>query len=114
MDYSGEDLDEVAQMLGIAREEVIRRHTGSEYSVAFTGFAPGFAYLVGLDPRLELPRRVTPRPRVPAGSLAIAGGFTAVYPFDSPGGWHLLGRVAAPMFGPAGSRLQLGDRVRFT
>jgi KipI family sensor histidine kinase inhibitor len=79
------------------------------------GFLPGFAYLDGLDPRLELARRETPRPRVPAGALAIAGVQTAVYPFASPGGWHLIGRVVdAAMFTPeAGARLAFGHRVRF-
>jgi KipI family sensor histidine kinase inhibitor len=78
------------------------------------GFSPGFAYLGGLPPALELPRRATPRTRVPAGSLAIAGLQSAVYPFDSPGGWHLIGSVVGVrMFGPDGPMLQLGDRVRF-
>ena len=74
VDYTGEDLDEVAQMLGISRDEVIRRHTGSEYTVAFTGFAPGFAYLSGGDSRLNVPRRTTPRTRIPAGAVGLACG----------------------------------------
>jgi KipI family sensor histidine kinase inhibitor len=77
------------------------------------GFRPGFAYLTGLDPALVLPRRATPRTRVPAGSLAIADVYTAIYPGESPGGWHLIGHVAEPMFTEQGARLQLGDRVRF-
>jgi KipI family sensor histidine kinase inhibitor len=77
------------------------------------GFRPGFAYLTGLDPALVVPRRATPRPRVPAGALAIADVYTAVYPSESPGGWHLIGHVAEPMFTAAGARLSLGDRVRF-
>ena len=89
------------------------RCTRHIYTVEFIGFAPGFAYLTALPLALQLPRRATPRTRVPAGSLAIASHYTAVYPFDSPGGWHLIGRVAQPMFGSDGAYLQLGDRVRF-
>lgn len=112
--YDGEDLEAVARALDATIADVVALHAGATYTVDTIGFAPGFAYLVGLEPRLHLPRRATPRPRVPAGSLAIAGGFTAVYPFDSPGGWHLLGHVAgATLFGPGGALLQLGDRVRF-
>ena len=112
--YDGEDLDAVARAAGVSREDVIAIHAGGTYVVDTIGFAPGFAYLVGLDPRLHLPRRATPRPRVPAGSLALAGGFTTVYPFASPGGWHLIGRaIDAPMFDATGPRLALGDRVRF-
>jgi KipI family sensor histidine kinase inhibitor len=111
--YDGPDLDEVARATGLAPAELARVHAAATYVVDSIGFAPGFAYLTGLDRRLALPRRATPRPRVPAGSLAIAGGYTAVYPFDSPGGWHLIGRVAGAMFGEGGARLQLGDRVRF-
>lgn len=109
--YDGPDLDLVARIAGC---DVAAVHAAATYSVETMGFAPGFAYLSGLDPRLALPRRATPRPRVLAGSLAIAAGYTAVYPFDTPGGWHLIGRVIdGPMFGPSGPRLQLGDRVRF-
>lgn len=112
--YDGPDLEAIARAAGLAVADAIALHAAATYTVDTLGFAPGFAYLIGLDPRLHLPRRSTPRTRVPAGSLAIAAGFTAVYPFDSPGGWHLLGRVVdAPMFSPAGARLRLGDRVRF-
>ena len=112
--YDGPDLDEVARACGLPAAAVIERHASGLYVVETMGFSPGFAYLAGLDPRLELPRRATPRTRIPAGALAIAGGYTGVYPFASPGGWHLLGRVVdGPMFGPDGARLQLGDRVRF-
>ena len=111
--YDGEDLDEVAQTAGLSTDEVIAIHTATTYVVETMGFAPGFGYLSGTDPRLAIPRRSTPRTRVPAGSLAIAAGYTAVYPFDSPGGWHLIGRVAERMFGPSGALLELGDRVRF-
>lgn len=77
VDYDGEDLDEVARHLGLAREEVIRRHTGHDYTVAFTGFAPGFAYLSGGHPSLDVPRRTTPRTRIPAGAVALAGASAA-------------------------------------
>lgn len=111
--YRGEDLDDVARATGLSTAEVIARHGAATYTVDTIGFRPGFAYLVGLDEALVLPRRATPRPRVPAGALAIADRFTAVYPAESPGGWHLIGHVADEMFGPQGARLQLGDRVRF-
>ena len=114
--YNGEDLADVAQMLGISEAEVIRRHTGSEYTVAFTGFAPGFGYLVGGDPIFNVPRRSSPRTRVPAGSVALAGLFSAVYPQASPGGWQLIGVTETPMWDlsrewPA--LLQPGYRVKF-
>jgi len=109
--YDGPDLDEVGRAVGVA--DIAALHAAHTYTVEFLGFAPGFAYLVGLPEALHVPRRATPRTRVPAGSLAIAAGYTAVYPFDSPGGWHLIGRVREPMFGPAGPRLRLGDRVTF-
>ena len=112
--YDGPDLDDVARACGCAVDDVRRLHADATYTVETMGFAPGFAYLAGLPAQLVLPRRATPRPRVVAGSLAIAAGYTAVYPFDSPGGWHLIGRVTAAMFGPDGARLQLGDRVRFS
>lgn len=112
--YDGADLDDVAHASGLASAEVIARHAAATYVVETMGFAPGFGYLAGLDPRLERPRRATPRPRVPALSVAIASRYAAVYPFDSPGGWHLIGRVPdQPMFGASGARLALGDRVRF-
>jgi KipI family sensor histidine kinase inhibitor len=116
VDYNGEDLDEVAQMLGIAREEVIARHTGTDYTVAFTGFAPGFAYLSGGDPSLDVPRRKTPRTQVPAGAVALAGQFSAVYPQASPGGWQLLGVTKTPMWDlgrEVPALLQPGFRVGF-
>ncbi len=89
--YDGEDLDGVAQTTGLRVDEVISRHVAGDYRVAFCGFSPGFAYLRGLDPGLHLPRRSTPRTRVPAGAVAIAAGYSAVYPGVSPGGWHLIG-----------------------
>jgi KipI family sensor histidine kinase inhibitor len=96
--YDGPDLEAVAESVGVPVAEVVRRHTGSSYVTAFIGFAPGFAYLTGLDPSLHLPRLETPRTRVPAGSVAIAGEFAAVYPRESPGGWRLLGRTDAPLW----------------
>lgn len=112
--YDGPDLAAVAEAAGVSVEEVSRLHAAAVYVVDTMGFAPGFAYLTGLDPRLHVPRRDTPRTRVPAGSIALAGGYTGVYPFDSPGGWHLIGRVVGVrMFDEAGALLRLGDRVRF-
>lgn len=114
--YDGEDLDDVAQLTGLRRAEVIRRHTAAEYRVAFTGFAPGFAYLVGGDPALDVPRRRTPRAHVPAGAVGLAGAYSGVYPRSSPGGWQLIGSAAVPMWDerrdpPA--LLAPGMRVRF-
>jgi allophanate hydrolase subunit 1 len=112
--YDGDDLDAVARAIALPRAEVVRRHAAVTYVVDAIGFQPGFAYLAGLDPALALPRRATPRPRVSACSIGIAGDATCVYPFDSPGGWHLLGRVeGAELFGARGALLALGDRVRF-
>lgn len=89
--YDGPDLAQVAQLTGLDEAEVVRRHTGSDYRSGFCGFAPGFAYLTGLDESLHVPRRDDPRTKVPAGSVALADEFTAVYPRDSPGGWQLIG-----------------------
>jgi KipI family sensor histidine kinase inhibitor len=112
--YNGPDLDDVAAATRRHADDVRALHAAATYTVETMGFSPGFAYLGGLDPALELPRRTTPRTRVPAGAIAIAGLQTAVYPFDSPGGWHLIGSVVGVrMFGPDGPLLQLGDRVRF-
>ena len=114
--YDGEDLVEVARFLGLSVEEVVRRHTGCEWSAAFTGFAPGFAYLSGGDPVFDLPRRTTPRTRVPAGAVALAGTFTGVYPQESPGGWQLIGVTEEPMWDlsrPQPALIQPGYRVRF-
>jgi KipI family sensor histidine kinase inhibitor len=91
--YDGADLDEVAQLTGLSVDEVIEAHTATPWRVAFSGFAPGFGYLCGGDPRLQVPRRSEPRTRVPAGSVGLAGEFTGVYPRESPGGWQLLGRT---------------------
>ena len=89
--YHGEDLPRVAQLTGLTREEIIKRHTAPEYMVAMIGFRPHFPYLLGLDPRLATPRLDAPRVSVPAGSVGIGGGQTGVYPQESPGGWNILG-----------------------
>ncbi|MBH9987668.1 5-oxoprolinase subunit PxpB [Bartonella sp. W8098] len=114
--YDGEDIDDVAALLKIDREEVIRRHTESHYQVAFCGFAPGFAYLTGGDPIFNVPRRASPRKSIPAGSVALAGKFGGVYPQPSPGGWQLIGRTDVKMFDldrEPPSLLKPGDRVHF-
>ena len=114
--YDGADLAEVAQTCGIAVQDVIELHSGADYTVAFCGFMPGFAYLTGLPPPLQLPRRSTPRTRVPAGSVAIAAEFAGVYPRESPGGWHLLGRTEATLWDDARTPPALlppGTSVRF-
>lgn len=96
--YDGEDLEEVAALLGIPRDEVIRRHLAATWRVAFAGFAPGFGYLIGDDPLFDVPRRATPRTRVPTGAVGLAGEFTGVYPRESPGGWQLIGTTDAAMW----------------
>ncbi len=114
--YDGSDLPGVAAATGLSAEEVVARHSGRTYSVDLIGFVPGFAYLSELDPSLHLSRRAQPRPRVPAGSVAIAGPQTAVYPLDTPGGWHILGHTQTLMFDPDNTPpalLQAGDSVRF-
>jgi KipI family sensor histidine kinase inhibitor len=117
VDYAGEDLDEVAQMLGLTRAQLIERHTGHDYVAAFAGFAPGFVYLTGGDPCFHgISRRAVPRTRVPAGSVAVAGGFSAVYPSDSPGGWRLLGVTPLRLWDldrPVPALVRPGCRVRF-
>jgi KipI family sensor histidine kinase inhibitor len=99
--YDGEDLDDVSKLTGLTVAEVIAAHTESVWTVAFCGFAPGFSYLVGGDPRLYVPRRDEARVRVPAGAVAIAGAFSAVYPRVSPGGWQLLGHTDAVLWDSA-------------
>ena len=114
--YDGPDLGEVATLTGMSSEEVVRRHLAPEYLVAFLGFAPGFAYLVGGDPLLAVARREEPRARVAPGSVAIAGPYSTVYPAASPGGWRLIGSTAAVLFDAGAQRpalLTAGDRVRF-
>lgn len=114
--YDGPDLAAVAVTAGVDIDEVVALHSGASYDVAFCGFAPGFAYLIGLPEPLRLPRRSTPRTSVPPGSVAIAAGYTAVYPRSSPGGWHLLGRTDLVMFDPdrpSPVLLTPGTRVTF-
>ncbi|MBB4350216.1 KipI family sensor histidine kinase inhibitor [Rhizobium cellulosilyticum] len=114
--YNGEDLAEVAGILGMSAADVIRLHGESDYVAAFTGFAPGFAYLSGGDPRLAVPRRKSPRTQVPAGAVGLAGEFSGIYPKTSPGGWQLIGTTPLAMFDidrtPA-SLLQPGSRIKF-
>jgi KipI family sensor histidine kinase inhibitor len=115
--YDGEDLPEVANLTGLEAEEVVRRHTAPEYTVAFLGFSPGFPYLVGLDPALEVPRRDTPRTSIPAGSVGLAGTQTGIYPTASPGGWQLIGRTEVTLFDPdrdPPALLAPGSRLRFS
>lgn len=114
--YDGPDLEEVALLSGITTDQVVAMHAALEYTAFFLGFMPGFAYCGTLDPRIVAPRLDSPRARVPAGSVAIADGQTAVYPFDSPGGWRLIGRTALRPF--AADReppalIRPGDRLRF-
>lgn len=114
--YDGEDLAEVADLLGWSTEELVRRHAAAVWTVGFVGFAPGFAYLTGDDPQLVVPRRSTPRTRVPAGSVALAGPYSGVYPRESPGGWQLLGTTPVAVWDATREHpalLQPGDRVRF-
>ena len=114
--YDGQDLAEVGERTGLSRAEVIRRHAEPLYDVHFLGFVPGFAYLGPIDRGLVLPRRESPRRRVPAGSVAIAGEQTGVYPLETPGGWHLLGHTDTVLFDPTRDPPNLfapGDQVRF-
>ncbi|WP_103355402.1 allophanate hydrolase subunit 1 [Amycolatopsis sp. CA-128772] len=114
--YDGEDLADVAAETGLGVGSLIARHTAGAYVSAFCGFAPGFAYLSGSDPVLHVPRRSSPRTRIPAGSVAIAGEYSAVYPSASPGGWRLLGRTDAPVWDverDPPNLLPPGTRVRF-
>lgn len=112
----GPDLESLAEYLDLTRDELISRHSECEYEVAFLGFAPGFAYLTGLPEILQGPRHPSPRLKVPAGSVGIAGRQTGIYPSDSPAGWQIIGRTNLKMFDPANSQpslLQMGDRVKF-
>lgn len=114
--YDGEDISRVAGHLGIGVDEVIEAHTGTPWRVGFSGFAPGFAYLIGGDPRLRVPRHTEPRIRVPAGSVALAGEFSGVYPRESPGGWQLIGHTDAVLWDvdrPQPALLTPGMWVRF-
>lgn len=117
--YGGEfgpDLNDVAEHNQLTQEEVIDLHTSADYLVYFLGFSPGFPYLGGMDPRIATPRLPSPRKLVPAGSIAIGGSQTGIYPVASPGGWRLIGRTDLELF-RAGRQpptlLEMGDRVRF-
>ncbi len=114
--YDGPDLEDVARHAGITPEEVVRLHSGAEYAVYFLGFSPGFPYLGGMPEAIATPRLATPRRRVPAGSVAIGGSQTGIYPVASPGGWRIIGHTPLALFRadrepPA--LLAMGDRVRF-
>lgn len=117
--YGGEfgpDLGDVAAHAGVDERAAIERHASGDYRVAMLGFMPGFPYLLGLDPSLHTPRRASPRTRVPAGSVAIGGAQTGIYPRELPGGWQLIGRTPLVLFDPARAQpalLQPGQRVRF-
>ena len=117
--YGGEhgvDLEQVAERTGLSADEVIARHLGGDYRVYMIGFAPGFAYLGGLDPKLHLPRRETPRLKTPAGTISIGGIQAAVASIEAPSGWHLLGRTPVLAFDPARAEpflFRVGDRLRF-
>ncbi|WP_448331792.1 5-oxoprolinase subunit PxpB [Streptomyces sp. DSM 41534] len=114
--YDGPDLAEVARHWGVRPEEAVRIHSGTEFRVAFCGFAPGFGYLTGLPERFHMPRRATPRTRVPVGSVGLAGAYTGVYPRASPGGWQLIGTTDAVLWDSAREPAALftpGTRVRF-
>ena len=113
---SGPDLPFVAELNGLSEEEVIALHSGQDYLVYMIGFAPGFPYLGGLNPRLATPRRESPRLEVAAGSVGIGGSQTGIYPLPTPGGWQLIGRTPLALFNPdsaSPSLLQAGDHVRF-
>jgi KipI family sensor histidine kinase inhibitor len=114
--YDGADLAEVARITGLSTVQVINAHTAARWRVGFSGFAPGFAYLIDGDPRLQVPRRSEPRTSVPAGSVALAGEFSAVYPGQSPGGWQIIGHTDAVLWDidrPNPALLTQGMWVRF-
>jgi KipI family sensor histidine kinase inhibitor len=114
--YDGPDIDVVAQHTGLTADEVVRRHAAATYTVAFLGFQPGFPYLAGLDPALSTPRRETPRKRVAAGAVGIAGDVTGIYPRPSPGGWQLIAHTDVTFFDASTeppALLAPGDTVQF-
>jgi len=114
--YDGPDLRETAERSRLTVDELVALHSGRVYRAFFLGFLPGFAYCGVLDPRIVAPRLVRPRERVPAGSVAIADGQTSIYPFDSPGGWRLIGRTDVRVFDATREPpafIRPGDRVRF-
>ncbi len=112
----GLDLSDVSQRTSISVEDIVKRHTKNQHLVLMVGFSPGQPYIGGLDPKLSVPRRATPRTQMPAGSVAIANAQTAVYPYETPGGWSIIGRTPLRVFDPARDPASLfapGDRVRF-
>ncbi len=114
--YNGEDLKEVARITDLDIDKIIAYHSSATYTVAFLGFAPGFPYLTGLDPKLQVPRLKSPRTQVPAGAVAIAGEFSGIYPRNTPGGWRLLGHTEVVLFDAGRTSPALlapGDKVRF-
>jgi KipI family sensor histidine kinase inhibitor len=114
--YDGPDLAAVAELANLSIEAAVTLHSAAAYTVGFIGFAPGFAYLVGGDERLHVPRRDNPRTQVPAGSVAVAGPYSGIYPREGPGGWQLIGRTSFVPFDPSRAdpaALSPGDRVRF-
>lgn len=114
--YDGPDFADVAALWDVTPDEVVRLHSGTAFHVAFCGFAPGFGYLTGLPRQLHVPRRATPRTRVPVGAVALAGPYTGVYPRSSPGGWQLIGTTDTVLWDPArepAALLAPGTRVRF-
>jgi KipI family sensor histidine kinase inhibitor len=114
--YDGPDMEEVAERLNLSPEKIVEIHTGSIYRVFLVGFVPGWAYLGPLPEELALPRRNVPRTRVPAGSVAMAGRQSGIYPLPSPGGWHLIGRTSVKLFLPDSDPpclFRAGDRVKF-
>lgn len=114
--YDGPDLADVAARSALTPDEIVELHTARTYRAFFLGFLPGYAYCGTLDPRIVAPRLAEPRVRLPAGSVGVAAGQTAVYPFESPGGWRLIGRTAQSLWDPAAdppARIRAGDLVRF-
>lgn len=114
--YDGEDLAEAGRLLGCDEADLVRRHTAAQWTVAFCGFVPGFGYLTSKEWQSEVPRRSSPRTKVPPGSVALAGEFSGVYPRESPGGWQLIGRTELAMFDPSrdpAALLAPGTLVRF-
>lgn len=112
----GPDLETAASVCGLSPQDFIQKHMDGSYIVQSLGFMPGFAYLGGLDPALHLPRKDKPSVRVPAGSVAIGGSYTGIYPAVTPGGWHVIGRTSLKLFAPDTAQpclLQPGDRVKF-
>lgn len=114
--YEGEDLDDLSERLGMERAQIAERHAATEHRVYAIGFLPGLPFMGELPEGFSVPRRETPRTRVPQGAVAIANGLTVIYPFESPGGWHIVGRCPVPLFDAARAApalLEAGDRVRF-